>query len=130
MSDTRTNEELAETAHCGISSDCDECPLVACGPGGDCHAALDELLHRADEAAVYKRALELAATGYYPCENIGLVHDINAHRVCPLGRDMAECWTYADGHITATDKRPGHPSCEVQVRITQAREVLTKEADE
>ena len=61
MSDTRTNEQLAEIAHYGISRYCDECPLVACGPGDDCHAAVDELVRRADEAAVYKLALSLQA---------------------------------------------------------------------
>jgi hypothetical protein len=130
MSDTRTNEQLVKDVYSFDYNAIAEVDYLT----REAENALAELLRRANEAALYKRALEeeLTDVASFPCASISLnfILDIKEHRTCPLGRDIAECWMLINETIKATDKRPVHPSCAMKVSLDRARKVLTKEADE
>lgn len=126
MSDMRTNEQLVKDVY---SFDYDAIAEVDYLTR-EAENALAELLRRANEAALYKRALEEELTDLtsFPCASmsLNLIRDIKEHRTCPLGRDIAECWMLIDEAVKATDKRPVHPSCAMKVSLDRAQQMLTK----
>lgn len=122
MSGERTNEGLQDIVTDNIQS---EIGWQSKAEAAQAHDALDELTRRANEATVLRRALEMACTEkYYPCARMGWTRSILEHRVCLLGCDIAECWTFGDGEIEGTGNQPSAQQCAVDGFVVEARKEL------